>query len=257
MMSRKIKDIKSSLDLSFSLAKANFKTRNEGSYLGILWYLLDPLLFFLVILMISSYITGSRAPDYPLYLIIGLVLYNFFSKTTTNSVRAIRNNPNFVTSMKLPLVALVFSGVLTFLFGHFFEIILLIFFVIFFKASLLGVFLYFFVLIFFLVFISGLSLILATLGTYISDFDNIWAFFIHLLRFATPVFFIFQPGTLLYNLNLFNPLFHFINITRGLIMNLQLPHFLIITTLIFGSIFSLVLGLFIFNKYKNKFAELV
>ena len=54
-MKKKMKEkIKSISALSFSLAKANFKIRNEGSYLGIFWYLLEPLAFFIVLLFFGE-----------------------------------------------------------------------------------------------------------------------------------------------------------------------------------------------------------
>ena len=77
--------LKSILGLSLQLAKARFKLRNEGSYLGIFWYLLEPFLLFVIILGIrSAFVGGSGGEDYPLYLIIGLVMINFFTGTSRN-----------------------------------------------------------------------------------------------------------------------------------------------------------------------------
>ena len=79
------------LSTSLALAKANFKLKNEGNYLGILWYLLEPLLMFFIFLAVRR-ILGADIPYYPMYLFLGLVIFNFFRKTTTDATRTIINN---------------------------------------------------------------------------------------------------------------------------------------------------------------------
>ncbi|MBD3260723.1 MAG: ABC transporter permease, partial [Candidatus Altiarchaeales archaeon] len=68
--------------LSLSIAEAEFKLRNEGSYLGILWYLLEPLLMFILLLFVFSKSLGQDIPHYPLYLLVGIIVFNFFQKVT-------------------------------------------------------------------------------------------------------------------------------------------------------------------------------
>jgi len=74
--------LKSILGLSLSLAKSYFKSRNEGSYLGIFWYLLNPLAFFVIIMLMSQVINAKPEKDYPLYLFLGLIMFNFFLNST-------------------------------------------------------------------------------------------------------------------------------------------------------------------------------
>src|SRR4030042_3140482 len=77
------------LDLSLEIAKSSFKLRNEGSYLGIFWYLLNPLLLFLLLLLVFSDRLGNSIPSYPLYLLLGIVIFNFFQQATTESTKII------------------------------------------------------------------------------------------------------------------------------------------------------------------------
>ncbi len=93
--------LKSILGLSLSLAKANFKLRNERSYLGIFWYLLSPLAFFIIILIMSEIINLKPAKDYPLYLFLGLIMFNFFLNSTISSVKSMVNNSGFLKSIKI------------------------------------------------------------------------------------------------------------------------------------------------------------
>ena len=76
-------------NLSFQLAKANFKLRNEGSYLGVFWYLLNPLLTFILLFFIFSNSTGAGIENYALYLLLGVIIFNFFQQTTTEATQII------------------------------------------------------------------------------------------------------------------------------------------------------------------------
>ena len=70
------KRIKRFWDLSFYLAKSGFKLRNEGSYLGIIWYLLNPILFFCLLFVVFSQSLGSEIENYAIYLFIGIIIFN-------------------------------------------------------------------------------------------------------------------------------------------------------------------------------------
>ena len=74
--------LKKFIELSFALAKAQFKLRNEGSYLGIFWYILNPIFIFSLLLLIFSTRVGQGIPHYPLYLLLGIIMFNFFQTAT-------------------------------------------------------------------------------------------------------------------------------------------------------------------------------
>lgn len=249
--------LKSILGLSLSLAKAQFKLRNEGSYLGVFWYLLEPLALFVIFLSIKAIITNSEIPYYPLYLLLGLIMFNFFSKTTSKATKIIANNAGFIKSIKISHESLVFAEVLEAVFSHFFEIILFIIIMLFFKIPLMGIIFYPVIFIFLLLFVSGLSFILAALGTYINDLDNVWRVITQLLFFATPLFYITTKNSFIYNFNLFNPIFYFINIARDALIYNSIPEIWTIGTAIGISFFFFLSGIVIFKKYKYKFAEMV
>ena len=86
-----IQKLKSTLGLSLALAKAQFKLKNEGTWLGVLWYLLAPILTFLFMLGIFHDRLGNNIPNYPLYLLLGIILFNFFRKIADESVAIIKN----------------------------------------------------------------------------------------------------------------------------------------------------------------------
>jgi ABC-type polysaccharide/polyol phosphate export permease len=237
--------------LGFSLAKANFKLRTEGSYLGILWYLLDPILLFSILIFVFRSNLGAQIKFYPLYLLWGLIIFNFFSSATNQATSIISNNSLFIKSMKIKSESLVIATLLQTVFSHLFEVLVLIFLMIYWGISLSGFLIYPIVFVFFCFFTLGASFILAALGVYISDLGNVWKFFTQLLFFATPIFYATSPKWVL----TINPLASFLTITRGVVLYGEWPGIKIILLTIFTSSLALALGWGIFYRVKNKFAE--
>jgi lipopolysaccharide transport system permease protein len=248
-------EIKSVVGLSLSLAKANFKVRNEGSFLGIFWYLLEPLSFFVILFFISETISQNSIAQYPLYLFIGLIMFNFFNAVTSFSTKVISNNAGFIKSLKIRSEAFVLAGVWQFVFSHIFELIALIIFAIILQANLGWFVFYFIILLFFILFTTGVSLILSVVGVYIGDLHNVWNVFSRLLWFATPIFYVANTQSLIGKINIFNPLYYFIHTTREVVIYQRIPSMATLITIVFGSIVMFAIGLFVFEKFKNSLAE--
>jgi lipopolysaccharide transport system permease protein len=257
MVSKKWDKFKRFFNLSISLARAEFILRNEGSYLGILWYLLNPILMFGLLYFIFNDRLGNNIPYYPLYLFLGLIMFNFFQNVTIESTKLIRTNTWIIKSINFPRESLIFSAVLNNFFSHLFEIILFFIFLLINKMALIGILYYFFILVFFCLFIYGACLILSSLTVYFIDLDNIWNFCSKLIWFGTPIFYAIGGQTKLFYLNLFNPIYYYITISRDIVIYSRIPELWLIIGGIFYSFLFLFLGLYLFNKLKNKFAEMI
>ena len=249
--------LKSILGLALQLAKAHFKLKNEGSFIGIFWYLLEPFFLFLIIVGLRAIFFGGSQGDYPLYLLLGLIMFNFFSVTTGTCTGVIAGSSNFIKSIKINHESLIISRVLEGIFSHFFEILLFIGFMVYFGKNLIWLLIYPLILGFFVLFVLGISFVLATLGIYVVDMNNAWRVITRLLFFITPLFYNVEKGTLLYKINLFNPIFYFIATARELIINNKIPEYWIIGVIVGASFVSFLIGIFVFEKYKNKFAEMI
>jgi lipopolysaccharide transport system permease protein len=241
--------------ISISFAKANFKLRNEGSYLGILWYLLEPILFLVILLTIRGVTSQGNIKYYPVYLFLGLIMYNFFMSVTSASTTAIQSKGKFVKNMTLQRESLVLSTPIQFIFSHIAELIVLTILMIYYHVGIVNLIYYPFIFLFLLIFTTGASFMLATLGVFINDIKNIWPVFMKILWFATPIFYAVNNKGLIGSLNYLNPLTHFMNIAREVIIYNQLPNLRGCILVVSVSIIFLFLGIKIFNKYKVRFAE--
>ncbi len=246
------------LSLSYSLAKANFKVRNEASYLGVLWYLLNPLSFFLIILYLRGVLFSAAAiAYYPVYLMVGLIMMNFFNQTIGASIDLIRNNAWFIKSIKIPYEVFVLSTLFQAAFSHIFELSLVAVLFLYFHISLVGLVWYVIIFIFYALFALGLAFLFSTIGLYFSDFGNIWSIASQLLFFVTPIFYVVNPGNYVYSGNLFNPLFYFITSIRDVSIYSTMPSFRMILVMMLLSFGSVFIGLFTFSRFKGRFAEFI
>ena len=256
-ISHYIVKLRSIIGLGYQLAKANFKLKNEGSFLGIFWYLLEPFLLFLVILLIRDVFSFGTIDNYPLYLLLGLIMFNFFTGVTSKATTLVSGNTNFIKSVKLNHESLVVSRVAEGMFTHFFEFVLFVGFMVYFGANLVWVLFYPIIFVFFVFFTLGLSFILATVGVFVNDLNNVWRVIMRILFFATPLFYILEPGSFIYKFNLINPLFYFISIARDFIIYNEFSSYWMMSISSAISCFMLVFGVIIFDKYKDRFAEFV
>jgi ABC-type polysaccharide/polyol phosphate export permease len=247
--------IKSILGVSASLAKAGFKLRNEGSFIGIFWYLLEPLLMFMILINLQG-VMNTRIEMYPIYLFLGLIMFNFFANSTSQAITMLSSKAKFIKSMRIPHESLVISGMLQTTFSHIFEIILLGLIILWYGAPIIGIIFYPLVFILLFIFSLGVSLILATLGVFISDMNNVWRVLTRLLWFATPIFYLAKENTIADKIISLNPLYYFISIGRDFVIY-QVFNLLFIIICILLGFSAIILGLWIFEKYKNKFAETI
>ena len=258
MQKKPLENIKGMLGLGFELAKAEFKLRNEGSYLGIFWYLLNPILMFVSLFLIFSDRLGNNIPKYPLYLLLGIIMFNIFQTTTGEATKSIiRDYQHLIKSINFPRESLILSIIFKNIFSHIFELILFCIALIYFNVSLLGMFYYILVFIPFILFIFGFSLSLAVLTVFFVDMDNVWTFAVRIVWLGTPIFYAIENQTKLFLFNIFNPLYYFITLARDLVIYHQKPEtWIVYGALGFSAVF-LIFGLYVFNKLKMKIAELI
>jgi len=251
------RQIKSIFGLSLALAQAGFKLKNEGTWLGVFWYLLSPVLIFLLLLLIFTDRLGGDIPHYPIYLLLGIILFNYFQQISSESVKIIRANAGIIKAIPFPKESLIGSVVLKVLFSHIFEVLTLSVFLVIFGIPIKTMIFYPLILVFLSIFAFGASLILSSLEVFFLDLNHIWRFVSKLVWFATPIFYAIEGQTKLFTANLFNPMFYIITVARDIIVYARMPEAWMILGMVGYSFLSLFIGLFIFNKLKTKFAELL
>lgn len=250
-------EILKTLRISLAAARAEIKLRNEGSYLGVLWYLLNPLLMFLLLAAIFFPRLGQKIPHYSLYLLLGIILFNLFQQVTTEAIKTIRQNNRLIKSVTFPRESLVIAILWKALFAHFWEIILLIAVALFWGAPIGGILFYPLILVFFCLFCLGAALLLSCVTIYFLDLENIWAFAVRLIWFGTPIFYAIGGQDRLFLINLFNPVYYFMTIARDVVIYSRPPQLWMAGGAACYAILFFMIGREVFNRLKIKFAEMI
>jgi len=249
--------IQNIVQISTAIARTEFKLRNEGSYLGILWYLLNPLLMFLLLMAVFSDKLGQGISFYQAYLLLGIIMFNFFQQATIESIRTIRDNRLIIKSINFPHASLIIAVIIKTLFSHLIEYAFFIFLLMMMKVPLMGIIFYPLILVFLCFFTAGCCFLLSSLAVYFIDLENIWLFVSRLLWIATPIFYAIEIHDQLLIMNLLNPMYYFIAIGRDAIIYATMPpSWMVLITIVF-SLIILAVGLFVFRGLNRKFAELI
>lgn len=94
------------------LVRTDFKLRYQGSVLGYAWSLLRPLLLFTIIYIVFVYFfkISKGIPHYPVYLLLGIVIWNFFSEMTSQSIGSIVGRGSLIRKIHIPRWIIVLSS---------------------------------------------------------------------------------------------------------------------------------------------------
>jgi len=178
--------------LTWTLAVTDFRLRFFGSFLGYLWTLMRPLLFFAVLLLLFTQILdlAGNVVLYPQALLLSLVLFNFFAEATTNSIRAIVDREHIVRKVEFPRLAVPLAVVLQALFNLGLSLVVFFVFLLAAGGEVRWTWLQLVPLVGLLaVLVTGLSLLLSMLYVRFRDIQPIWDVVVQSLFYLTPIFF--------------------------------------------------------------------
>jgi ABC-2 type transport system permease protein len=178
------------LHLVWIIALTDFKLTYFGSVLGYLWSLMRPLMLFGVLYLVFSQIVkfGEAIPDYPMVLLLNIVLFTFFSEATQSGVTAIVNRESLVRKMQFPRLVLPLSSVLTAAFNLAVNLLAVFVFLLAYgirpRASWL---LFPLVLVPLLLLATGVAMALSALYARYRDIQPIWVVASTMLFYGSPV----------------------------------------------------------------------
>jgi ABC-2 type transport system permease protein len=187
--------------LTWTLARTEFKLAFFGSALGYLWQLMRPLLLFGVIYAVVSTVFGrfSHVPYYPVALLLGIVLFNFYSESTGGAVASLVNRENLVRKIEFPRLAVPLATVLTALFNLTLNLIPVFIFLLAEGGSPRVSWLELPVLMLALAaFTTGLGMILSVAYVRYRDVRPIWEVVLQMTFYASPIFY---PITQVHHVN--------------------------------------------------------
>jgi ABC-2 type transport system permease protein len=181
--------------LTYALAVTDFKLKFFGSVLGYLWQLMRPLMLFGVLYVVFTQfldVTGD-AKYFPVALLLGIVVFQFFGEATGNSVRCIVNRENLVRKIEFPRLAVPAATVLTALFNFTLNLIPVVLFLLLAGGQPRWSWFAFPLLLALLAILAlGFGMLLSALFVRYRDVEPIWDVVLQVMFYGSPILYPLQ-----------------------------------------------------------------
>lgn len=177
------------------LVVTEFKLRYQGSVLGYLWSLLKPLMLFaiLYVVFVNFLKIGSNIEHFAVYLLLGMVMWTFFTEATGQGMQAIVARGDLIRKISFPKYIIVISGTISALINLAFNLLVVGIFVIFNGVDLHWSVLWLPVNIFVLyITAQAIAFLLAAVYVKYRDMSHIWEVVLQGAFYATPILYPLQ-----------------------------------------------------------------
>jgi ABC-2 type transport system permease protein len=237
----------------------SIKTRYKRSVLGIMWTLLNPLLSMVVLTIVFSQLFRFSVENYPIYVLCGLVVWNFYSSVTNGAMNDMLWSGSLLGRIYVPKSVFAVSATGTGLVNLLFSLI-----PVFAIAIILGIRITPAILVMPLsvlilaVFALGMGLILSTVAVFFADMEPVYTVLLTIWFYATPVIYPVDviPEQFLWIVRL-NPLYYLVAIFRDPLYLGIVPalHYWLISAG-FALLLAMV-GTFVFTSKSSEYAYLI
>ena len=181
-------DILNSGPLIHALVSRDLKIRYKRSVFGVLWTLVNPLAMLVALSLAFTRVLRADAPDYPFFVIPGLLLWTFVSQVTMTVVREISMGVDMWRRVRVPKSALIVATTLTGLLNILFALVpVLLVIVLTGRPVGLGILSLPVTLLLTAIFVLGISLVLAAIAVYFPDIADIYSILLPALMFTAPI----------------------------------------------------------------------
>jgi ABC-2 type transport system permease protein len=236
-----------------NLVVTEVKLRYRRSVLGVLWTMLNPLLTMTVLAVVFNTIMRVNIPDYPAFLLAGLVPWIFFSQSVTQSLLSIVSRGGLLHKVYIPKAILPLSTVVAGLVNLLFALVPMLLIVLFLRGlQWSALFLPVPMLILF-AFALGFALIFSSLTVFYRDFIHITEVLLSILMYLSPV--IYAPANIpeqYRGLFEYNPLTHILTAFRAPLYDGVLPSGRTLALAAASATITLVVGWIAFRLRENE-----
>ena len=253
--------------LFLQMLRRDIQQRYRGSQLGFLWAFIYPILMLLVytfvfgmVMKVKWGVEGQDNIEFGIILFAGLIFHSFLAEVVMSAVGLIRGNQQFVKKVVFPLEILNMVSVFNALFHMVLSfIILLVIFLI--SGGTLHWTIVFVPLIVlpFVLFLMGLSWLIAVLGVYVRDLNQFVGVIVTLLLFLGPIVYPFSrvPEAIKAYVLWCNPLTIIVEQFRAVALFGELPNWHYLGVYSIGAILMLFIGVWFFEKTRSGFADVI
>ena len=226
--------------LLIELVKRDIKKKYRRSVLGILWSMLNPFLTMLIMAMVFSSFFKFAIANFPVYLLTGQLIFNFYSEATGTAMGSILENASLIKKVYVPKHIFPIAKVLSSCVNFVLSLPGLILVIVITKAPIKSSVLFSIIpVIYVLFFCLGVGLLLASVAVYFRDMFHLYGVLLTAISYLTPLFY---PKEI-----------YFVELFRDMVYYGKMPTLDEHLNCIFIIIIALFIGVVTFNMNKKKF----
>lgn len=248
------------LDLLYVLVRRNLKVKYQGSVLGFLWALLQPVLTAIILISVFSYVLRIPIKNFWAFLISGIMVWNFLQQCINAGAFIFSEHRNVVRSIALPKELLIVSGVLSrlaeFIVGLLVVLLILIF------GHHKGVPVSFLTLpvlmILQILLATGIAFPMGIIAAWYYDVQHALPVFLMALFYASPIFYpISMVPESIRSVYLINPIAQILRLYHVALYEGKIPSLREFSEATIITLIVFVIGYFIYSRYQSTIAEIV
>jgi lipopolysaccharide transport system permease protein len=243
-----------------NLVLKDFRIRYRNMSLGILWSLINPLVMMGVLTFVFQRIYGnSTPPSFPLFVLCGLVPFNFFTAAWLSGTTSIIANAQLVKRVPVPREIVPIAAVFSNCVHLAIQVALLLVLTYFFGLHANRFWLWLLPLwLLYIAFVCGVSLISSAVSVFIRDTQYVVESFNVVLFWLVPIFYGFEVIPAKYaTVYRFNPVAALVLAMRRILLENQAPQATLVLNMVIAAAVALGIGLVVFGKLKHRFYEYI
>lgn len=252
-----IKELYNYRQLLKSNVRKEIRGKYKGSFLGVLWSFVNPLLTTLVYAIVFPFLLRGAQPHYTTFIVIAILPWSWFTTVISQGTSTVLVNGNILKKVYFPReilpISINVSGLINFLISCLIIGIFLIVSGIGFSINI--IFLPIVILIQFIL-LQGIIFITSAINVYVRDLEYIINFLVAMLFYGTPVLYSMNMfPQRIQNILYFNPMTTIIESYRKIFFYHEAPDFLGLLFVFLFSVVLLFIGIKVFRKLSKGFAE--
>lgn len=243
-------------DLIVMLTRRDITTRYKRSVLGVAWTMINPLGMMLILTLAFSQLFKD-VPGYPAYILSGLVVWQFFSQTTTAAMVNLVWGGSLLHRIYLPRTSFALAAILTGLTNLLLAFIPLTILILAIGLPLrISIAFVPIPILLLAAFSLGMGLLLSTFAVYFPDVAEMYQIGLTAWMYLTPIFYPERvlPEKISWFITRLNPVYHLVRIFRACIYEGRFPHWNEVWPAMIFSTVVLVIGWIVFSRKSDEFS---
>lgn len=233
------------------------KARYAGSFLGILWVVITPLLIATVINFVFTKIMKINIEYFPLFILSAMFPWMCFSASLFDATTSIVRSGNLLSQFAIPREILPIASVTANFIKLFFGLIVMMPVFIIFKVKVIPFLLFLpVVILIHFIFTAGVGLLLSCVNVFLRDISYLLEVILMFWFWMTPVFYSIDmiPERFRW-ICIFNPMTSCVTMYRNILFEARIPAAYLLNSAIAASLITFIVGYAVFIKYEESFLK--